>query len=262
MKASTVAALERINRIFYERLAVEFSATRTQPWPGWQRVFELVAARRSGQRLSILDLGCGNGRLLQPLESFFGNEIHYLGVDSSVPLLAAARGASTREGEGEGSTSRPRWVAVNLVDEPLEEIHKSGRFDLIVAFGLMHHLPSLALRRRLVASAVDRLRPGGLLAVSFWQFATKDRFRRRFVPWLQYSSDLSERPEALDVSDLEPGDHLVAWGDAGAVRYCHFADADEAELVVNAPNVAVIDSFQDDGATGDLNLYHVLEKSR
>jgi len=253
MKASTVAALERINRSFYAQWATEFSATRTKPWPGWDRVFEIVKQHLGSEGFSILDLGCGNSRLLEPLESFFGSRILYRGVDASVPLLALARSASER--------CRPALHAANLVDEPLSEIAPAERFDLIVAFGLMHHLPSFALRQRLVTAAASRLRSGGLMAVSFWQFETKERFRRRFIPWLRYSSEFSSRPEALEVEDLESGDHLLAWGDSGAVRYCHFADSAEAKAVVSVPELKTLVTFEDDGASNDLNLYWVLEKS-
>lgn len=252
MKASTVAALERINRDFYRQRASEFSDTRKQPWPGWQRVLELARRNLGTHRISILDLGCGNGRLLGELGRVLGGanvEISYLGIDVSLPLLALAAGAAHSAG-----LPASRLMAADLVQRPLAELESATGFDLILNFGLMHHLPSRRVRRRLLAESSLRLRDGGVMAVSFWQFGDKERFRRRFVPWRD------DAAHGVDPRDLEAGDHLLAWADSGAARYCHFADAQEAEALVTELELKRLSSFREDGNSRDLNLYHVLRK--
>jgi len=252
MKASTVAALERINRDFYTRRAAEFSDTRKQPWPGWQRVLAIAREHIDTRRISILDLGCGNGRFRAELASAFGSagaDIVYLGIDASLPLLALARSGASPECPFE-----TRLIAGDLVRRPLDELGTSARFDLILNFGVMHHVPSRAARGRLLAASARLLRPGGLLAVSFWQFGDRMRFRRRALPW-------RERPElGVDEADLEAGDHLLSWGDAGELRYCHYADPQEAGELVSALGLEPLASFSDDGRTRDLNLYHLLRQ--
>lgn len=264
MKASTVEVLDRINRDFYRELASEFSETRKRPWPGWKRLFDLAkqslgrmvgersASERDQARLSILDLGCGNGRLLPELDGAFGGGVSYLGLDASVPLLALAARTS-----GTTGASPVSFVASDLVGEPLAELESGPRFDLILAFGFLHHVPSLERRHRVLTAAVGLLGPGGLLAVSFWQFGDRERFRRRFLLW----EALSPRFGRLDPSDLEPGDHLLAWGESGAVRYCHHAAPAEAERLVTSLGLTVVACFAADGESGDMNLYYLLRRT-
>lgn len=242
MKASTVAILDGINREFYRTRAAEFSRTRKRPWPGWQRVFEVVERHHDRARIPVLDLGCGNGRLLPELIGAFGSRIDYLGIDASLPLLAEARGRRL---------DRASFVAADLVSTGTREIGQTGRFDLVLAFGLLHHLPSFALRRDLLVRAAELLARDGFLAVSFWQYGARGRFRSRILSWREHGVD----PEAV-----ERGDHLLAWGDRGAVRYCHFADPEEAEELVASVGLETVANFSSDGESGDLNLYFVQRK--
>ncbi len=84
MRAETAAALKRINRHFYSRHAAEFSARREAPWPGWRRVAEGVERRRQDRAgvISVLDLGCGNGRLARFLDARWPDGFEYLGVSA------------------------------------------------------------------------------------------------------------------------------------------------------------------------------------
>jgi len=205
-----------------------------------------------------LDLGCGNGRFFAEIGPILGDprvEISYLGIDASWPLLTLAAKRVTA-----GGSSPPRLVAADVVHRPLAELEAATRFDLIVNFGLMHHVPSRKARRRLLAACAGRLREGGVLAVSFWQFGDRERFKRRFLPWRAAAQGGPDVPDRIDVRDLEAGDHLLAWGDAGAVRYCHFTDEREAGALVAELGLEPLSSFREDGASGDLNLYKVLRK--
>lgn len=247
MKASTVAALERINREFYRLRAREFSDTRKQPWPGWQRVSDLARKHLGPGRISVLDLGCGNGRFGTELDRLLGSaglEISCLGIDSSVPLLGLAAAKSGSIGVGEQS-----FVAGDLVHRPLAQLAGRARFDLIVNFGLMHHIPSQRARAQLLAASAEHLRIGGLMAVSFWQFGGLERFENRTISWLGCQD--------VDPEDLEAGDRLLAWGESGAARYCHFTSPAEAEALVGPLGLEEISSFRSDGKTDDLNLYWV-----
>jgi len=68
----------------YEEIAADFDMTRKNcVWPELAKLAELV---KDGDR--VLDVGCGNGRLLRALT---GKSIEYLGVDSSSELIEMAR---------------------------------------------------------------------------------------------------------------------------------------------------------------------------
>ena len=182
----------------------------------------------------VLDLGCD-----------------YTGVDSSAQLIEIVRSnLADREG------GRTELIVSDLVFDSLDEHLGDRTFDLVTLFGLLHHVPSLSRRRSLLESLEQRLAPDGMMALTFWQFADHERFRRRFVGWEEYNRSASE---PVDPATLEPGDHLLRWEETGC-RYCHYAAPDEAAELVGSLNLEVVESFRADGAGGDLNLYYLLRK--
>lgn len=255
MRPDTAAALHRINLDFYERQAASFSEKRAAPWPGWRRVAEEIERRRepSARRPRVLDLGCGHGRLAGFLDRRWRGALDYLGLDASAALLDLAAARRWR--------ADCRFLRRDLLLEGLRAELPGEPFDLITVFGLMHHLPGAGNRRALLRRAARRLAPGGLLAVSFWQFGDRQRFLRRVVPWEAYNRTA---PQRIDVDDLEPGDTLLAWGEqtpaeerpgSRPVRYCCWTPAPEAEHLYAGLSLAAVCAFSADGAGHDLNLY-------
>lgn len=250
MNSTTIDRLNRLNREFYSRRAGEFDRARELPWQGWKRVVEGVRPAAARGRLALLDVGCGNGRFASYLhESVAGFD--YLGVDSSRELLdlARARLATLPSVKGE-------LIEIDLTRAGLAERVGERRFGLVVAFGLLHHVPGLELRQRILSDLVATTGPDGLLAIAFWQFAEYDRFRRRFVDWESFNRAHADDP--VDLAQLEVGDHLLAWGDdRSAVRYCHWSGPDEIRSMVAT---AGVDSFElYSGRGGDrFNLYALI----
>ncbi len=237
MDQKTVESLSAINRSFYERLAGPFSDSRAGPWQGWTR---LLSHLGDSDPLSVLDLGCGNGRFARFLDEHLERPLSYLGIDQSAALIRCAR----------DDLAGIAGVTVRQAD--LLDPEDLGCHDLIVAFGLMHHLPGFHSRRALMQRAAASLRPGGLLAVTFWQLAGKERFRRRIIPWREQA--------AIDESQLEEGDMLLRWTQGGeGVRYCHHTSPEEADGLAASTDLTIVDRYLADGKTRDLNLYLILE---
>lgn len=269
MNDKTVAALNRINSRFYREFADAFGATRSQPWPGWDKAVSLRCSRRmQGEaRLdspSILDVGCGNGRFAEYLLPRLEGPMRYFGVDESPEMLEQARRRLSALSSVEYQLRR--W---NLVDATFAEAVGDWRFDLVVVFGLLHHIPGIAQRRRLLLDLAGMLEPEGLLLLSFWQFGEQDRFRRRFLDWSGHNRSADE---IIDLDQLEKGDYLLTWGtkvdsdpegpeEPVPRRYCHHTTEDEAEGLVDSLGLTVRESFRSDGRSSDLNLYYVLENS-
>lgn len=241
MDRQTIDRLRRINRDFYRARAREFSATRRRAWPGWRRALDVYRARRPRPGGRILDLGCGNGRLGAFVAAELGADHHYLGLDASPALLAEAR-------RFPGAFPGARFAAADLLAEfwPLASRRRAD-FTWIVAFGIFHHLPGRANRRRFIARLARHLAPGGVATVSFWQFGTEARFLERSVD-----------RAGLDRRRLEPGDHLLRWGSGDEVRYCHHVDDAEAEELAAASGLERVAAYRADGDGGRLNRYLVL----
>jgi SAM-dependent methyltransferase len=251
MNESTVYALNAINLAFYRERAGEFSDTREFPWPGWQRLLRHIPETgESGDRtLRALDVGCGNARFAGFLCEVLprrGARLDYCGVDASAPLLARARRRPLPGGAA-------RFAELDFVEDP--ERLPPGPFDLVALLGVLHGVPGRGRRRALLRAAADRLAPGGLLVLTCWRFAELERFRRRLIAWETYNREASE---PIDAEELEPGDHLMPWGRGPRpVRYCHATGVDELDALVRDLGLQRLETYLEDGRSGDLNRYAV-----
>ncbi|MCH2173140.1 class I SAM-dependent methyltransferase [Myxococcota bacterium] len=256
MNDDTVQALNSINRSFYADFSDEFGASRQSPWPGWIRLLSAIdRSWDSSPNWKILDVGCGNGRFARFLAENLPDRcraIRYVGVDASSHLLTEARASDL-------PLESLNYHVLDFVEARLSKRLRECDFDLAVLFGVIHHVPGHQHRHQLLTDITSRLRPGGLLALTAWQFQDFQRFRDKIVPWKAYNQQ-AHRPIAL--RELEPGDHLLPWGDqTGAVRYCHFANDEELNQIFDDLDCELVETFLADGREGDLNRYYVLRRS-
>ncbi len=242
MDAATQAALRQINRDFYSRSAADFDRTRHPGgWPGWRRVAE-AAALPPERPFRVLDLGCGNGRFALFLERNAELRGHqpftYVGIDLSSELIAHARTATAR-------LEHIRFQVDDIEDCTLD----GAAYDLVVLFGVLHHLPGFNSRSHALERAASAIAPGGLLAITCWQFADDPRFDSRRLDWASEAT--------VDPIQLEPGDHLLRWGsaDSGARRYCHHTGEPELDRLVSGLPLTRVARYRADGAGGRQNLY-------
>ena len=120
------------------------------------RLMRLAAAelRRRPMQRPVLDLGCGAGRNAVPLAAL-GWRV--LGIDSSAPMLDAARARSAEAPPG----SSP-W----LIRAAMDRIPAGKRaFDLVVAHGIWNLARNGSEMRRAIAEAARVAAPGAALFV-------------------------------------------------------------------------------------------------
>ncbi len=235
MKAHTAQRLLALNRGFYTDFGNQFSATRARLQPGVRRVLESLNGDES-----ILDLGCGNGGLARALARA-GHRAPYLGLDFSLPLLAEAE-------------SMPGGFPVRFMEADLTQLgaistqlSAIGRWSLVTAFAVLHHIPGNELRLGLLKTVHGLLAPGGRFIHSNWQFLHSERLRERIRPWIEIGL-----PEA----DLDPGDYLLDWRSGGhGLRYVHHFGEEELAGLAAAAGFRVLDTFHSDGREGNLAIY-------
>lgn len=245
MKQATRDWLHRLNLRFYEEQADAFSETRSRPWPGCARVLDALAAAHR-ERVRVLDIGCGNGRLLPALQARFGAALDYTGLDASARLLALA--------QARFPGAAARFVRADFLLEPAARVLPEGPFELVALFGVVHHVPGEDARRALLEAAAARVAPGGLLAFTSWRCDEDPRFARRSARGRALAGGL------LHDHALEPGDHLLAFGEDG-LRYCHRVTPSEAERLVAATGLEPVARFHADAAPGaGGNDYEVLRR--
>jgi len=245
MDSSVISQLVEINRNFYAAYAADFAATRKRIQPGVGRVLDLLPD--SG---CWLDLGCGSGSLaVEWLRR--GRQSRYLGLDFSSGLLDEGRAAVAGLPGAERATfsvadlSTPGWSA------DFEGVFQGG-----VCFAVLHHLPSIGLRRELLQETAKLLENGALLVLSVWQFQHSPKLMARRLPW---------DTVGLDLVQLEPGDTLLDWrsrpDEPGGLRYVHLFESGELRDLARDCGFNVIDEYESDGREGRLGLYQVWQKT-
>jgi tRNA (uracil-5-)-methyltransferase TRM9 len=237
MDSDTARRLIEINREFYTQFGDSFSATRHRIQPGVRRVLGWLAGDES-----VLDLGCGNGELVQEL-SQRGRRGSYLGVDFSLPLLQDAERLS------DGFSARFMQVDLTKLSAFSDRLLMEGGWSVITAFAVLHHIPSFELRLDILRIVHQLLKTDGIFIHSNWQFLNSDKWRARIQPW---------ETVALSDSEVDAGDYLLDWRSGGkGLRYVHHFDQNELNELARASNFQIVDMFSSDGKDGNLGLYQV-----
>lgn len=244
MTKETINRILQINKEFYESVALEFDVTRQYAWEGWEYVIEEVNEEFGDKSIRILDLGCGNGRFYKFIKNEYRGTCEYIGVDNNEKLLELAY-------KELGEKDNVRFLLGDVIKTGLgkKETYQNSKYDLIVAFGIAHHIPDKYLRLNWVLEQAKLLEAGGLLAIAFWNY-NKDK---RFKPIVM---------EEKTVKDLEDGDYFITWNNK-QIRYMHIYDEQEHENINKAlekNNIKLVKSFEADGKH-KLNKYCVFKNN-
>ena len=130
----------------YNLIAEDFSRTRSFVW---EELKPLSQHTIPGDK--VLDLGCGNGRLLQIFE---GQNIEYLGVDNSEKLIEIAKEEHPQH----------KFQVADALNLPFPD----NSFDKIYSIAVLHHIPSTEFRLQFLKEAKRVLKPGGFLIITAW----------------------------------------------------------------------------------------------
>ncbi len=250
MDQKTVLLLNQLNQNFYNQSANSFSDARQHPWPGWKQLTPLLSSIFQLPTSTVLDLACGNGRFLKFLTSKLpNNSFRYIGIDSDDKLLKQAKQSN--------ETEKATFIQLDIINELVNRNLKLSKADIIVAFGLMHHVPSFDLRLKLLKTLANELNDNGLLIVSFWKFAEIPRLKNKTVSQEQVAEVLPE----LNLKELEAGDYFLGWqGSQKVLRYCHSFSDDEVRNYTKQLSLKKVADFRADGKEGRVNQYIVWEK--
>ncbi len=190
MNKKEVKQILNLNKKFYQSIAKDFSQTRQAPWMGWGRVAEILRKENkekpTSKGVKILDLGCGNGRFFGFIDSKIPN-IKYTGLDINNDLLQEAKNKYGKRYKN----------AKFIKKDVLKKIEKiKNKYNIVVAFGLAHHIPDKNFRKKWFSQLPKLLDINNgcksFLVLTFWEFEEK------------------------------PGDYLIGWDKRkGTTRFCH-----------------------------------------
>lgn len=250
MDTKIIRLLNQINTDFYATTAIDFDDSRQYFWEGWSKIPPLLDKQES---VRIADIGCGNGRFGEFLLKKTSHiTLSYTGIDNNKLLLEFANKSL------KGKIPALHLRHIDIIEQLLSDSDflENQSFQLIVSFGVLHHIPSYKLRLKLIQHLLSKLAPGGVLVLSLWQFMEYQRFQNKVAD--------TNTLESLNISasDLEHNDFILDWQRGStAYRYCHYIDSSEQEQLVKDANAHVLQSFRADGKEGNVNQYLFLQKT-
>jgi ubiquinone/menaquinone biosynthesis C-methylase UbiE len=177
----------------YNKIASVWDKTRQNMWPELQAAITQYIKPNT----SILDLGCGNGRLyplIQSLNEEKNFNLHYLGVDPASELIQIAKSKYENE-------SHPKLFEItdgfslNNKTKPSNLNLKDQEFDQVISIAVLHHIPESLIRDWL--SEAYRVTKLGTISI----FTTWNMFETNY--------DLDENDEAVIGFIHEKGTRFV-----------------------------------------------------
>lgn len=265
-----------LNQYFYEVISQDFNDSRKYFWKGWENLWDLQTSEQIKEIIAsadlnlgiskknlpsfkVLDLGCGNARFYEFLEQKLKSNnvdkiisLQYTGIDFTQDLLL------------EGTKKYQDKVNLIhkdvLVDDWIEGLSKQqvGQFDLIVAFGLIHHLSSGKLRDSFFKSVQQVLSLDGTFVFASWNFVDNQALMSRKADL--NSPDVMQylKKFGLKNTDFAAGDYLLDWQrGSNSWRFCHYYTQLEVEQMLQQYNFKLIDKYQADGKNELMNTYWI-----
>jgi SAM-dependent methyltransferase len=237
MDLSIAKRILKLNKDFYQSHGESFSESRERPWKGWGRVVRLIRGLKK-DTIKVLDLGSGNARFYAYLKNNLRRNFNYLGVEQSSSLRKVA-------GERYVLDSGFRQQEADVFTE-LSKV--KGLYDVVVAFGLTHHIPSRRMRNAWFKKVASLVKKEGLLILTFWKI----------------KEELKQDCFIVDSKELDQGDLFLGWKKVkGAVRYVHSYTELEINDVINSittQNFTNKAKFYSDTSNKSCNLYLVFKK--
>lgn len=255
MKKLTINRLNQLNQKFYETVAEDFNETRLRAWDGWEKMLanaELQKIIKSDRKLFVLDIGCGNGRFA----NFLINQnlkLRYLGIDSNQKLLNMGLKQDKFKNDEENLRLEKFDVVENLLEAEDDKFGMDfGEFDLAVAFGVLHHLPSFELRKKFMKMLAAQIDNAGMVVIAAWRFDRDENLIKRKLSFSEFG---------FEEDEVENEDYLLDWqrGER-AVRFCHLVLPNEMEMLLKSAGLKLVETFSHDGKSNNLNDYYLCKR--
>lgn len=161
MRVSSESITKQVQQT-YDRIGVYFSATRQKVWPEMPMYLKKI---KPNQR--VLDLGCGNGRLLTGIRV----KIDYIGVDFSQTMINEAQRLHQGARFTVGDITKPEvWRGL-------------GKYDVIFCVAVLHHIPTKEMQIQIFKNIKKHLKSGGSVCLSVWNLWNYKYLRYHLRSW-------------------------------------------------------------------------------
>ena len=197
MDKQTQKELLQIVEKNYEDIAEQFDETRKKHL--WPELINWVNEVPAGAH--VLDVGCGNGRLL---EAFRSKGINYLGVDKSNKLIDLAR----------VHYQQNKFLVGDILElSKVPEIN----FDYIFCIAVLQHIPGKNLQIDVLKQLRSKMNENGKIFLAIWNMWSQEKFRRLILKFILL--------KLIKKNKMDIGDVLFDWKNAQGMvvskRYYH-----------------------------------------
>ena len=148
----------------YDAVADHFSLTRKK----YLQVELLEFSKYFQDSQSVLDLGCGSGRMIRILKNF---ELDCVFVDISEKQLNYAKK------EQRGKIKRAEFIVGDILNLDFQR----NSFDVILCIATFHHLKNSKQRKKFLKNIYSWLKPGGYLLMTNWNLWQKKYLKYRNI---------------------------------------------------------------------------------
>ena len=169
----------------YDAFASTFSNSRKNlKWGEIGYFVECMKNKSKNSNISILDVGCGNGRFLETLEAS-GLPYSYLGIDESSGMIEEAKKLH--------SGNDFKVLDMNAISE----LSKSEKYDFIVFIASFHHLHSEWEQEKVLQNTKKLLKEWGVIMMTNWNLLGEELFGKYEKAFL-WNGDFSIKIGAFD----------------------------------------------------------------
>jgi 2-polyprenyl-3-methyl-5-hydroxy-6-metoxy-1,4-benzoquinol methylase len=146
-----LSAYQQVQQVkdHYNLIGEHFSETRKKRM--WAEILPFTKLVKN--EMKVLDVGCGNGRLVP---EFKGRKVKYLGIDFSQSLIDQAKlRFPSRRFLNRDITSSTDWDRI-------------GEYDAVFCLGVLHHIPDRKRQHEVLQQLYAHTKPGGFVVISVW----------------------------------------------------------------------------------------------
>lgn len=228
MDKQTQKELLKIVKQNYEQIAEHYNETRKKHlMPLWGELLKYAGEVKEGA--SVLDVGCGNGRLL---EAFEGKQINYLGIDQDKKLIEKAK------------KQKPgyKFLVADLLD--LGKVSEYD-FDHLFSIAVMHHLPGEKLRIKAFRQLKNKINDNGEIIITVWNMWSNKWRKKRYKQAIFKFFLL----KLIKKNKMDFGDILFDWknskGQIVSKRYYHAFTKNELKKTAKKAGLKVKKIYSD-----------------
>jgi SAM-dependent methyltransferase len=212
MKPEVAQKILEETRDNYNHIAASWDQTRQTPFINPQDILSYLKPD-----CQVLDVGCGNGRLMKLLENV---NVAYTGIDNSQELISLAK----------NNFPKANFMVGDILHLPMAD----DSFDVVFCLSVLHHLPGQKLRKQAVSEIYRVLKPDGYVIFFNWSYCSPKMPARL----INFTLKKIFRKSGLDFGDI-----YLGWQETEVKRYVHLFSKRGIKRLLRFEGLKVIKSY-------------------